>query len=192
MKPRFGVLGGILVVILGVAGGLWLMHADGSDDVLEEATAQAHAGNFDAAVDKLAEARIPGSAPNAAHEALRIRLIAANGDVRSALIELVKAHPVADGESLMSVLGTLHEALEQAGIDPKHANPAVTRYALGFGPPAIEEVESLPPNTRIILNALRAYEQGTPVETAPLEPLTKTSNELPRFIALTRGHSAPP
>ncbi|MEM7135043.1 MAG: hypothetical protein AAF500_00620 [Myxococcota bacterium] len=190
MKPRVGVFGGILIAVLVVAGGLWLARVDPTDDLLEEATAHARSGDIDAAAKTLEEARRPGSAPDRAHEALRIRLIAAQGDVRTALIELVKAHPVANGDSLLSVLGTLHEALEQADIDPKHADPAVTRYALGFGP-TTAELESLPPNTRIVLNALRAYEQGTPVETAPLEPLTKTSNELPRFIALTRGHSAP-
>lgn len=184
MTARRWALLALAVVLASMA---YVSRRSGSDadEQLALAMAEARAGRIDSSVAIL-DALQGDALPDPAREALRVRLIAAQGNVRNALIELVKgAEQIAEVESLTSVLGTLHESLERASIDPRAAPPPVVQYSLGFGA-SRDAIAELPEAERVVLDALHTFETGQPVDAAALERLTVDSNELPRFIRLVK------
>ncbi|MEM9731629.1 MAG: hypothetical protein AAF997_23845 [Myxococcota bacterium] len=131
------------------------------------------------------------STPNPSREALRVRLVAARGNVRAALVELARSSQAAHQEALLSVLATLYESLERAGLDPKAAPASLTEYALGFGSSSAALTE-LPERERVVIAALHAFETGQPVEIAALERVAGNSSELPRFIRIANAQGVRP
>ena len=191
MTPRIWAALGLLVLVLGLGYFAVSSSRDG-DDRLDRAMAEARAGRIDSSMAILAEAR-NDTHSDPRQEALRVRLIAAQGDVRTALVVLVKvADRATEVDSLTSVLGTLHESLGRAGFDARSAPPEVVQYALGFGS-SPNVLEPLPAPEQVVLEAIHALETGQRVDVAALQSLEVESNELPRFIrvAKVRGAHAP-
>jgi hypothetical protein len=116
---------------------------------------------------------------------LRLRLLAAQGRDQRALIESVKHDSVADIESLTSVLATVDETLGHAHI-PSERRGSLVAYALGFGQ-APDELDSLSPRERAILEAVRAYSTDAPVDIEGMQAFAEGSDELPGFIDLARA-----
>ena len=153
--------------------------------MLPRATIEARLGNIDEAVE-IVEA--PGWGElHPQTRSLRLRLLAAQGRDQRALIESVKHDSVADIESLTSVLATVDETLAHAHI-PSERRGSLVAYALGFGQ-APDELDSLSPRDRAILEAVRAYSTDAPVDIEGMQAFAEGSDELPGFIDLARASS---
>lgn len=161
------------------------------------ATIKARLGQVDEAMMVLGT---PGSAElSPQSQSLRLRLLAGQGQVRRAIIELASYQTVADAEVLTSVFGTLHETLKHADVATEKQS-ALARYALGFGR-APTDLEGLSSKDRATLDALRAYNTDVPFDINAMQAHADGSNELPRFLQLARkkaeirqldtGHASP-
>jgi hypothetical protein len=151
---------------------------------LPRATVEARLGNLDTAAQILRDQAAGLDSLHPLSENLRLRLVAAQGRIDESLQELARQAVVADAGTLDSVLATLSETLSRTSL-PNDAQTRLARYALGFGP-APSDLAGLPPESRTVLDALRAYESEAPVDLAALERQSGNSRELPRFLQLAK------
>ncbi|MGB5811872.1 MAG: hypothetical protein WBG86_15140 [Polyangiales bacterium] len=176
----------VVLIVVGVVTGMSLFRTtEAPPDGLAQARLEARQGRIAEASALLEGETASSPRPSAEVEALRVRLIAAKGEVRLALIEVARSSRVEELASSMSVVGTLHETLKRAGINAHESQGLLARHALGYGEPA-EPLDGLDPTTWTVLDALRDYEMGRSVDTLALEEVAADSNELPRFIRLVK------
>jgi hypothetical protein len=161
-----------------------------SDDLqyaLPRATVEARLGNLDVATQVLRDQAAGSDSLHPLSENLRLRLVAAEGRLDESLQELARQAVVADAGTLDLVLATLRETLSRTSL-PSDAQTRLVRYALGFGP-APNDLAGLPPESRTVLDALRAYESEAPVDLAELERQSANSRELQGFIELAKARA---
>ena len=120
-------------------------------------------------------------------QGLRLRLVAAQGRLADSLSELEQDLAVADAGSLTVVLSTLRETLSRTHL-AADAQARLAQYALGFGQ-APPDADNLPSDARTVLDALRAYETGAPVDLASLELEGAEHSELSAFIQLAKARA---
>jgi len=149
------------------------------------ATVEARLGHIDTAMQILWDQAGPSDSLHPLSKSLRLRLIAAQGQIEQALIELAQESGFPDKASLGAVLTTLRETLSQTDLTPE-AQASLARYALGFGPPPAD-LDKLPADAIAVLDALRAYESDAPIELASLERQRAVSSELSGFIAIAKA-----
>lgn len=155
---------------------------------LPRATIEARLGHVNEALAILGALGSSHAQLHPRSESLRLRLLAAQGHVRQSLIELAQDTSVADLESLITVLGTLHETLEEALVTAADDRASLASYALGFGP-STTVLRTLSPRDRAVLEALRAYNIDEPIDIDALRAQVNNSNELPRFIEHARARA---
>ena len=153
--------------------------------ILPRATIEARLGNLDEAIGMLESSGLGELHPQT--RSLRLRLLASQGRSSQALLASQQEGPVADIESLTSVLATVEETLAQAEV-PSERRGSRFAYALGFGQ-APSDLDSLSPRERAILEALRAYSTDEPVDVDSLQAYATDSKELHRFIGLAHAKS---
>ena len=173
----------------------WLLEltpAEAADFVAEDlqyalprATVEARLGQLDAAMQILWDQAGPSDSLHPLSQSLRIRLVAAQGHVGQALLQLAQESEIPDKDSLGSVLATLRETLSGTEL-PSSAEASLAQYALGFGQPP-RALDRLRPESRAVLDALRSYETGSPVDLASLERQRANSDELSRFMQLAKA-----
>lgn len=150
---------------------------------LPRAAIEARLGHLDEAMTILEASGSGDLHPQS--RSLRLRLLAGQGHLRRAVIELARDDSLPEAEGLTSILGTLHETLAEAPLT-SDSHPALARYALGFGQ-APNDLEALTTRDRTILEALRAYSIDQPIEIDALASYAETSGELSRFIRLAEA-----
>lgn len=152
---------------------------------LPRATVEARLGNVDIAAAILLDQAKRSGPLHPMSRNLQLRLVAAQGDVNETLAELARDASVADAESLRLVLATLGETLSRT-MPSSDAAARLSQYALGFGG-APQDLDPLPPESRAILDAVRAYETNRAVDVASVERQSAQSNTLPAFIRLAKA-----
>ena len=154
---------------------------------LPRATVEARLGRVDAAAQILRDQAGRSGSLHPLSQGLRLRLVAAQGRLADSLSELGQDLAVADAGSLTVVLSTLRETLSRTHL-AADAQARLAQYALGFGQ-APPDADNLPSDARTVLDALRAYETGAPVDLASLELEGAEHSELSAFIQLAKARA---